>query len=171
MWMGPSRVYRNRVLRRVLAVAVTAALSMLFPVTVLAQAGSTGGTIGKTDKSVSGENTAGSPGFVVDNPKHRRRSMEEAKRRRSGESTRPEGKQKVFVNPTIDGLPVDRCLTYAADCNEPAATAWCRRKGISRATDWKYENKTRIGQVVGASTGDRRDCKFGCDGFTQVICK
>jgi hypothetical protein len=162
----------NEVGRRIVLIFLLG-MSASFAVgaTAFAQAGSTGGTIGNTDKSISGENTARSPGFFVGNSKHRRRSIREAIRRRSGEPTKPESKQKVFVNPTIDELPVDRCLTYAADCNEPAASAWCRRKGMTRAADWKYENKTRIGHVVGASGGDHRDCNFGCDGFTQVICE
>ena len=129
---------------------------------VLAQAGSTGGTIGKQDKSTSGSEEADRPSVAA--PAKRPTA-------RKREPTRPDSKQKVFINPTIDGLPVDRCLTYAADCNEPAASAWCRRKGMTRATGWKYENKTRMGHVVGASGGDHRDCNFGCDGFTQVICE
>jgi hypothetical protein len=123
-----------------------------------AQAGSVGGTIGNTDKSISG-------GTETEQARHKSQPS------RQNAPARPESKQKVFVNPTIDGLPVDRCLTYAADCNEPAASAWCRRKGMTHATGWKYENKSHSGHVVGASGGDHRDCNFGCDGFTQVICE
>jgi hypothetical protein len=46
--------YQVLVLRLVVAAVVGAASSMSLPATVFAQAGSTGGTIGKTDKSISG---------------------------------------------------------------------------------------------------------------------
>jgi hypothetical protein len=42
-------------------VAVLACAVLLFPATVFAQAGSTGGTIGKTDKSISGGETPSEP--------------------------------------------------------------------------------------------------------------
>jgi hypothetical protein len=161
-WRGVTMANVNQAAYRALLILVFGIFaSFAAGTTAFAQAGSVGGTIGNTDKSISGESTA-TPPVVVGNPKHRQRS---------GEPSRQDNKQKVFVNPTIDGLPVDRCLTYAANCNEPAASAWCRRKGMTHATGWKYENKTHIGHVVGASAGDHRDCNFGCDGFTEVICE
>ena len=39
---------------------------------------------------------------------------------------------QTFVNPTLRGQRVDRCLYYARECNGPAALAWCQRFGFSR---------------------------------------
>jgi hypothetical protein len=52
--MGPARACRTLMLRPVVAVIVTAALSITLSGAAFAQAGSTGGIIGKTDKSASG---------------------------------------------------------------------------------------------------------------------
>jgi hypothetical protein len=135
----------------------------------LAQASSVGGVAGKIDKAVSGEGATGSDAKPVDSRNNRQRTG--LAKRQSSTSVGGKGKPKVFVNPRIDGSPVDRCLSYATECGEPAATAWCRRKGMARATGWKYESAARMGRVVGALGGAPRDCKFGCDGFTEVVCE
>ena len=124
----------------------------------LAQAGTTGGTIGKQDKSISGSEEADRP-----------RAAAPAKRptARKREPTRPESKQKVFVNPTINGIRVDRCLRFASECNEPAATEWCRSKGFAHATEWKWDY---VPETVGQSDGHRCNDP-ACGGFSKISCE
>ena len=63
----------------------------------LAQAGSIGGTVGKTDKSASG-------GEASEPLDHR------------GNRTKVKTKQNTFQNPVVNGLRVDWCLAAARGC-------------------------------------------------------
>jgi hypothetical protein len=145
----------NEVGRRIALILV---LGMLAPFavgeTAFAQ-GSTGGTIGKTEKSVSG-NVDG------ERPQH--------KPQRS-KVTRPIGtnaRQKLFINPTINGVRVDRCWHYGIECDERAATEWCRSKGLARATEWKWEY---VPDTVGQSDGRRCPASVACGGFSKISCE
>jgi hypothetical protein len=124
---------------------------------VVAQAGSTGGSIAKRGKSASGSEAEPKP----------RRSKRKSKPRESGGT--PKSASRTFINPTIDGIRVDRCLTWGTNCGEPAASAFCRKKGFARATDWKWQgtSKTIIpssGKICVASL-------FPCGGFTRIVCE
>lgn len=137
----------------------------------VAQAGSTGGTVGKTNKSVSGggELTTPVPRHSSPELKRPRASQRGGKERTFKNPTvnrRSSPTFKTFLNPTIAGLRVDRCLHYASECDEPAAAAWCRSKGFARATDWKWES---VPETIGQSDGHR--CSIGCGGFSIVVCK
>jgi hypothetical protein len=99
--------------------------------TALAQAGSVGGTIGKTDKSVSGSATD-------------EQNTRKPKAKPRNSVSRPEAKApKACQNPTINGIRVDHCLDPDAhDCDATAATAWCRSKGMSHAVSFNWEPKS-----------------------------
>ena len=124
---------------------------------VFAQAGSTGGTIGKHDKSVSGSSEVEQSQRTAKRPKHH-----------SGVTTRQKDETKTFDNPTIDGIRVDHCWHFATECDEPAATEWCRSKGFNHATEWKWEN---LADTIGQS--DKRRCPMPgwCGGFSKITCE
>jgi hypothetical protein len=117
------------------------------------QAGSTGGMIGKTDKSVSG-------GQVVKPPAEKpQRALPQP------------AKPKVFENPTIDDIRVDGCMKWGpVDCGAPAANHWCRSKGFSRATEWSTERvHPTIFQDPQSSV---KICDyFFCGAFSRVECE
>ena len=50
---------------------------------------------------------------------------------------------RTFIDPTLRGVYLDWCLTYAASCGQPVADEYCRRMGYSRATAW-------AGPVIGS---------------------
>jgi hypothetical protein len=78
----------------------------------------------------------------------------------------PLGGAQTFSNPTTQGHRVDRCLNWAQQCDEPAASAWCRTQGYSRATDWKwdYVKPTYV-------LGDGQVCDEDyCGGFSTITC-
>jgi hypothetical protein len=123
-----------------------------------AQAGSTGGTIGKTDKSVSGEEGSAAPNSA-------------AKPRSKGRPSDAPVRSNVFENPTISGIRVDRCMKWGpVGCGEPAANHWCRSKGFQRATSWSgTEVRPTIFQDPQSSV---KVCDyFFCGGFTRVVCE
>jgi hypothetical protein len=117
------------------------------------QAGSTGGTIGKTDKSISGGEGTKPPG--------------EKPQRAPPQST----KSKVFENPMINDIRVDGCMKWGpVDCGAPAADHWCRSKGFARATDWSTERvHPTIFQDPQSSV---KVCDyFFCGAFSRVVCE
>jgi len=73
---------------------------------------------------------------------------------------------QVFHNPTIRGMPVDRCLHYGTDCEEPAASAFCRRQGYSGAISWRWEYTSPTFVL-----GDGNVCTVSCGGFYRIICE
>jgi len=127
------------------AIAVSASESSF------AQAGSTGGTLGKTDKSLSGE---------------REDQTRPQPTPRTTTRTKPIG-PKTFQNPTIRGVGVDWCMTSTASgCGETAATTWCRSQGLTHATSFKWAVASPVYRQ-----GDRDICSGFCGGFTEIICE
>jgi hypothetical protein len=51
----------------------------------------------------------------------------------SGCSTTPPKvlEKKSVVNPTVDGYPVDNCMTWGKNCQKPVADYLCRQEGYS----------------------------------------
>jgi len=81
-----------------------------------------------------------------------------------------------FKVPTCFGKPwyqnhrLDACLRWQEDCGEPAANAWCRVKGFSRAESWQID--PGIGTHSPTYTfqdGWICDQPF-CDGFLYITC-
>ncbi len=76
---------------------------------------------------------------------------------------------RVFDNPMLGDLPLDVCLTFANDCDEPAASAWCRRQGYSAAKSFNTR-RVRSTRVL----GDGRVCVEGpnqpCAAFVLITC-
>jgi len=76
---------------------------------------------------------------------------------------------KTFADPTLSGNRIDRCLYFGQQCDEPAASAWCRTAGYQRATEWKWD-------YIGADQrtlvqGSGAFCEgSGCGGFTSITC-
>jgi hypothetical protein len=141
------------VLRTVLIFVVGMPASFAMSATAYAQAGSTGGTIAKTNKSISG-------GAEVAEPSQK-------PRRALPQSTRP----KIFENPTINNIRVDGCMKWGpVDCGAPAATHWCQSKGFKRSTDWSTEKvHPTIFQDPQSSV---KICDyFFCGAFTRIVCE
>jgi hypothetical protein len=77
----------------------------------------------------------------------------------------------VFRNPMVKQYRLDWCYTWAADCGQGAADAFCRSKGLQRAKS--FEQDPDIGRrsptyVLG--TGQICDEGF-CDGFKFIECE
>jgi hypothetical protein len=129
-----------------------------------AQAGSIGGTIGKTDKSVSGVEQA-------EEPRDRKPSAEgraKARPSRHPESARIVG-PKTFQNPAINGIRIDGCLAnlIGDGCGTPAADAWCRSKGMSRAISSINDTASPTYRQ-----GDHSICrKQPCSAFAEIVCE
>jgi hypothetical protein len=128
-----------------------------------AQAGSTGGTIGKHDKSISG----GEEAIGTDSKPTRKAKREPDGLGRTKPQDELSGTPKTFRNPTLRGVGVDWCMSAdMGGCGQVAATTWCRSKGLSKATDFKWKAMSPVYRQ-----GDNNICNGFCGGFTQVTCE
>ena len=121
--------------------------------TAFAQAGSTGGSVAKTNKSISGDAEA------------------EPQRQKSHPAPAPAARSKIFENPMIAGIRVDGCMKWGpVDCGAPAANHWCRSQGFERAVEWNTERvHPTIFQDPQSSV---KVCDyFFCGAFTHIACQ
>jgi hypothetical protein len=142
-------------LRLMVMTGIAVAVAMPFADTASSQAGSQGGTLGQTNKSLSGQRQ--------DEP-----HTQPKKSPRPKPSVTPKSSvaSKVFHNPSIGGVRLDICLHFGTECNEPAASAWCRSHGFTRASAWNIE------PVSPTVLPDGQTCAAGfCRGFTTILCE
>lgn len=77
----------------------------------------------------------------------------------------------TFQAPLHGDLRLDACLQWAQNCGEPAATAWCKTKGFSRATDYPQEN-VGIARAATRLIGTNQVCKEKfCASFVYITCE
>jgi len=144
--------------------SIILSINLLEPSQAVAQAGSVGGVIGKENKDVSGTNSSrGGEGAVRDRSRATGPDRTQTRSRAAG--------GKVFDNPTINGIRVDRCMRWGPqDCNAPAANHWCRSKGFARATEW--DSKDGPPTIFQDPQSSVRVCdQFFCGGFTKIVCE
>ncbi len=77
---------------------------------------------------------------------------------------------KTFAYPVHDLYRLNHCLYWQRDCGEPAASAWCRARGFSKALKWTIDKD--IGAIFPTVIlGDQEVCaRAGCDGFKKITC-
>ncbi len=71
-----------------------------------------------------------------------------------------------FDNPTVQGIIVDTCVTWANDCGRGGATQFCRQQGFRSALSWStfYPGRTYV-------IGSQQVCTgTNCGGFQSVVC-
>lgn len=81
------------------------------------------------------------------------------------------GAEQTFLSPAISGNPLDWCRTWATDCGQPAADAYCQSRGFERAT--AFDQATDIGastptRLIGNPAQVCSDAM--CDGFSFITC-
>ena len=75
-----------------------------------------------------------------------------------------------FIQPQIDGMRLDWCLTRGADCGETVAYKWCISHGYSKPIFW--EKARDIGELTPTTMLNSRDTCYtnNCDGIHTIIC-
>lgn len=77
---------------------------------------------------------------------------------------------KTFLNPKLRGFPVDHCLSFGQQCDQPAADFFCRSQGFAKAVGFAVQVFTDTELL----TGSRSHCSSnppGCGAFTSVTCR
>lgn len=74
----------------------------------------------------------------------------------------------TYIRPTVQtGQRLDGCLHWGRECGEPAASAWCRTQGFSRATQWTIEQSVPPTLILGDGTVCNEPF---CGGFASITC-
>ena len=74
--------------------------------------------------------------------------------------------QSTFQKPTWNGKRLDWCFTWAKNCGEPVAKAYCLAAGYQTATRFTQE-PARPTQLI----AQRRVCNESfCQGFKSITC-
>jgi len=129
-------------------------------IAAFAQAGSTGGTLGNTDKSLSGAREE-----APQEGGHQHKATKPAER--TDAPAKPTGGPKTFQDPKINGAHVNWCMTaQLGGCGQTAANAWCESKGFSHATSFNWVVKSPA-----ITQGDGVLCDGFCGAFTYVTCE
>lgn len=77
---------------------------------------------------------------------------------------------EAFRYPVHQDYRLNFCFSNREDCGAPAANAWCKAQGYSKALSWKKEaNVGAIFPTVLIGTEDVCD-KYLCDGFEEISC-
>lgn len=72
-----------------------------------------------------------------------------------------------FEAPAFNGIRLDWCYEFAAQCGEASADRFCSSQGFAGASAWQIEEN--VGHSITLATG--KECVDGtCDGFTYIDC-
>ncbi len=72
-----------------------------------------------------------------------------------------------FEQPAFNGIRLDWCYDFAAQCGAPSADRFCSAQGFAKAAAWQIEED--VGHTITLATG--KECDGGkCDGFTYIDC-
>lgn len=75
-----------------------------------------------------------------------------------------------FIEPRFEGLRVDRCLSWAKDCDEPAAYNWCLGKGYAKAVYWELDHNVGSREPTKMLSSKQICNKSVCDAFKTIVC-
>lgn len=77
----------------------------------------------------------------------------------------------TFPEPMLGDLRLDACLEWGRNCGEPAATAWCKTKGMTRATEYPGESVGERG-IGTRLIGTQQVCREKyCVSFGYIVCE
>lgn len=72
-----------------------------------------------------------------------------------------------FANPQVDGVALDICREWGANCGKPAADAFCQRQGYAESIDHRIQYDTPPTRII--SSGQVCDGSY-CDRIVWVKC-
>ena len=75
-----------------------------------------------------------------------------------------------FNEPRVEGLRMDRCLTWGETCDLPAANAWCMKHDFVKAIYWEMDNNIAQNEPTKMLLSKQICNKSGCDGFKVIVC-
>ena len=85
-------------------------------------------------------------------------------------STQAAAEVLEYKEPRLEGLRMDRCLTWGEGCGEPAAYKWCLEKGFSKAIYWEVENGIGHKQPTKMLKSKEICNQSVCDAMKLIVC-
>jgi hypothetical protein len=82
-------------------------------------------------------------------------------------STAASAREVYYYHPMAQGIRLDWCYSWGADCGQQAADAWCRVMGFRRALNLAIQTGVHPTRVI--STGAVCDEAY-CNGFAYITC-
>ncbi|WP_020558569.1 hypothetical protein [Thiofilum flexile] len=73
----------------------------------------------------------------------------------------------IFRNPTVNGVSLDICTTWATNCGKPAADLYCLKKGYSTSVSHEIAWNSPPSKLF---SGQACNGSF-CDRFTEITCR
>ncbi|MEZ5776106.1 MAG: hypothetical protein R3D33_15785 [Hyphomicrobiaceae bacterium] len=78
---------------------------------------------------------------------------------------------ETFNSPSINGSRLDWCRSWASDCGQPAADAYCQLKGYERATGFAMDADIGGHSPTRIISNPAQVCSDpNCDGFSYINC-
>lgn len=78
----------------------------------------------------------------------------------------PPPQARTFADPQVNGMAVDHCATWGANCGQGGADLYCRSQGFVRAASFRTAHRNPS-YVQGGGQVCRMD---GCVALTEVVC-
>ena len=79
-------------------------------------------------------------------------------------------KVEEFVEPRVEGLRMDRCLTWAKQCDKPAANEWCIQHNYTKSIYWEISNNIAEKQPTKMLLSKGICNAPSCDAFKTIVC-
>jgi len=80
------------------------------------------------------------------------------------------GVRLTFDNPVVGSTPLDWCLYFAKECGEPAASAWCRSRGMGNSSSFIARRGVPFTYIIGDGSACNRGPNQRCDTFSSITC-
>jgi hypothetical protein len=78
--------------------------------------------------------------------------------------------QPAYDIPVANGVPVDGCATWQANCGQAAADQFCRAEGYAGASSWSWAHDLRTWNLGSNRYCDRETDRVRCGGLRLVVC-
>ncbi len=74
------------------------------------------------------------------------------------------------MQPRIDGVRLDWCLSYGSDCGEEVAYKWGIDNNYSKLLYWEIDKDIGVNEPT-FTLNSRESCfKDSCDSFKTIVC-
>lgn len=75
-----------------------------------------------------------------------------------------------YTEPRVEGLRMDRCLTWGKACDKQAANHWCIQNRFTKAIYWEIEHNIAEREPTKMLESKQICNHEGCDAFRTIVC-
>jgi hypothetical protein len=82
----------------------------------------------------------------------------------------PSWADQEYEIPAVNGVPVDGCAQFQANCGQASADQFCRTQGFAGASRWNWAYDLRTWVIGSNRYCDRSTDNIRCGGLRSVVC-